>query len=144
MSAIVQAVFGSPPYRYGKAFVRADFDLTDDSLEPFVVSMLEEAKTAQEAGERIWIVEIFEGRLHVVKKNPHCHLIALSPPGLENRRWRCRYCGEEGLGTDDLWGPGQKNSCRYEYPPCTRCGQTPLCVISCLGMREALSPPFQS
>lgn len=72
--------------------------------------------------------------------NPHNSIVALSPPGIKNRRWKCRYCGEEG-SCDDLMGPEQKNPCSHVYPPCKFCGQTPTCAANCTGIAAALSSP---
>ncbi len=70
------------------------------------------------------------------KRNPHNCLMALSPPGEENRRWYCKYCGAEGL-YEELQAAG----CSYTYPPCKYCGQTPECALDCPGMMELLSGP---
>lgn len=72
-----------------------------------------------------------------MKKNPHNHLTALDPPRESPpRRWRCRYCGAEGL-MDDLLAI----ACTHVYPPCSYCGQTPECASDCRGIAEALSMP---
>ena len=69
--------------------------------------------------------------------NPHNRIVALDPPGTENRTWRCHYCGEIG-SHDDLAGPEQKNPCSYVYPSCFSCGQTPTCAPDCVGIAKAL------
>lgn len=134
-AALVCAVFGRPPYRYGMAFVRAEFEMTDEALEPFVVPMLEAADRAKKDGETIWAVEIFNGEIHILKKNPHNWLRRIRPVGED--LWKCWYCGEEGP-MDTMHGPDQKVSCWYDYPPCKDCGQTPLCSLACLGIRKTL------
>jgi hypothetical protein len=69
------------------------------------------------------------------KWNPHNSLIALDPPRSHPpRRWRCSYCGTEGL-YDDV----EAVECTYEYPPCEYCGQTPTCAPDCKGIALALS-----
>ena len=30
----------------------------------------------------------------------HGYMVALDPPGRENRRWRCEHCGDEGPLSD--------------------------------------------
>ena len=63
--------------------------------------------------------------------NPHNDCRSLTPPGSpEPRQWRCVYCAAEGT-LDELVGPGQLAPCGYEYPPCTSCGQTPVCAPDC-------------
>ena len=71
--------------------------------------------------------------------NPHNHIIAIDPPGM-NRRWECRLCNEIG-SCDDLVGPAQKNACTHVYPPCPWCGQTPECAADCAGIAAALKTP---
>jgi len=74
--------------------------------------------------------------------NPHNDCVTNDPPGPGNRRWTCRYCGASGA-LDDLVGPGQLAPCTYVYPPCTTCGQTPVCAADCAAVWGALAnlPP---
>ncbi len=65
--------------------------------------------------------------------NPHNSLVALDPPGRDDRRWRCRYCALEGLYDELL-----EVACTYVYPPCDFCGKTPECAPDCLGIAELL------
>jgi len=68
-------------------------------------------------------------------KNPHNLLVALDPPrDAPPRRWRCRYCGVEGL-----WEEVDAAACTYVYPPCDHCGQTPTCAKDCAGIAMALA-----
>ena len=69
-------------------------------------------------------------------KNPHMSLVALSPPGTENRIWKCTYCHEEGL-MDEI----RKTECSFVYPPCEHCGQTPECALDCSGIAMLLADP---
>lgn len=55
----------------------------------------------------------------------------VEPP---ERRWRCRYCGIEGL-MDNV----RAVECSYVYPPCPYCGQSPECAIDCEGIAKALA-----
>jgi hypothetical protein len=66
--------------------------------------------------------------------NPHMHMVALDPPGLTIRRWRCLFCKLEGP-LDEL----RKKACTYVYPPCEACGQTPECALDCPAVVAALS-----
>lgn len=69
------------------------------------------------------------------KWNPHNSLVALDPPRSHPpRRWRCSYCGIEGL-YDEV----EAVECTYEYPPCEYCGQTPTCAPDCEGIALALT-----
>jgi hypothetical protein len=66
--------------------------------------------------------------------NPHNSLLAIDPPGTQNRRWRCQYCGVEGF-YENL----RTVACTYVYPPCDHCGETPECAPDCKGIAAALS-----
>ncbi len=70
------------------------------------------------------------------KPNPHGLFTAISPPGRENRQWRCDYCHAKGL-LDDL----RKTECTYVYPLCKYCGQAPECAADCAGIMAILSSP---
>lgn len=72
--------------------------------------------------------------------NPHNNCIALDPPYTENRRWRCHYCGAEGL-FDQLMGPEQSIECTHVYPPCEACGAAPQCTADCPLMAKLLGSP---
>jgi hypothetical protein len=67
--------------------------------------------------------------------NPHNLLVAIDPPGQRLRRWRCLYCGAEGL-FEQLF---TANECTHEYPACESCGQTPTCAPDCIGVAAALA-----
>lgn len=72
-----------------------------------------------------------------LKKNPHNMLTAIDPPRSHPpRRWRCYYCGVEGLMNEV-----REIACTYVYPPCEHCGQTPECAPDCAGIAAALSTP---
>lgn len=68
------------------------------------------------------------------KKNPHMWLSRLGKPPRDH--WKCKYCGEEGT-----MAQVRAVECRYEYPPCEHCGQTPECARDCPGVAAALSMP---
>ncbi len=68
-------------------------------------------------------------------RNPHNYLIRLTPKG-EIGPWRCQMCNAEGL-LEEL----RAVDCKFEYPPCKWCGQTPECAEDCVGIGLALSSP---
>jgi hypothetical protein len=71
----------------------------------------------------------------MARLNPHNSLIAIDPPRAQPpRRWRCGYCGLEGL-LEEV----RAVACTYVYPPCEYCGQTPECAPDCKGIAAVLS-----
>ncbi len=69
------------------------------------------------------------------RMNPHNSLVALDPPRRHPaRRWKCHYCGVEGL-----LETVRAIACTYVYPPCEHCGETPTCAADCPGIAAALS-----
>lgn len=70
-------------------------------------------------------------------KNPHLSLIALSPSRDpwevgEPRIWKCSYCNKIGVFEDFI------DDCPYEHPPCSHCGETPICAQDCKGIAVVL------
>jgi hypothetical protein len=65
--------------------------------------------------------------------NPHNRRRGIDPPGQENRRWLCVYCGQSGL-----WDELEALECTFVYPPCEYCGLTPECAPDCKGIMAIL------
>lgn len=58
----------------------------------------------------------------------------IRPGNYDYRLWSCNYCGETGRLEEVRGRP-----CKYVYPPCPHCGQTPECALDCPGIVAALA-----